>query len=262
MRHTYKITLSYKGTNYSGWQNQTTNPKTVQNVTETILKKIAHFQTIQVIGASRTDSGVHACGQVLKVVLPKDISPEKLKMGMNCKLPWDIRVIDCQVAPATFNANRDSISKEYHYYFTHNTSLGAQLSETIYSNPHSLDIELMKKACLLLEGTHDFTHYSTCGGRKVNPKRRVIACSIEKTSFLPMEERIFYFKIQASGYLKYMVRYLMNALFEIGLRKLSLDEFQSSLKGEPAFLKKKKAPPHGLLLFKINYQSSTEESQK
>lgn len=135
LKFTYKLKLSYKGTQYRGWQNQTTNPETIQNHVEMVLAKIAKYEKFQVIGASRTDAGVHASGQILKVILPREVTPENLTRGMNSKLPNDIKVVSSEFTNEKLNVNRDSKFKEYHYYFTINESENAVLSETIYPFP-------------------------------------------------------------------------------------------------------------------------------
>lgn len=248
----YKVIISYKGTNYSGWQLQTENPKTIQAEVERVVSSIVNYQSFQVIGASRTDTGVHANGQVLKIVLPKDIEPSNLTLGMNSKLPSDIRVIQSDYVDSAFNVNLDAKSKTYHYYFITQKNRNAALAETIYYSNNKLDIELIKVACTSLLGKNDFKNFSTVESGS-NTIREITDCSIEKTSFLPFEEEIFYLKIEAKGYLKYMVRFIMGALFEIGLGDLSIDDFTKSLKTDTELKLKKKAPANGLHLIKIDY---------
>jgi tRNA pseudouridine38-40 synthase len=248
----YKLILSYKGTNYSGWQFQTANSQTIQNYVEKVLRKIANYQEFQVIGASRTDTGVHAKGQTLKVTLPREIEPDKLLLGMNSKLPDDIRVLECQFVDKSFNVNRDVKSKEYHYYFSLNKVRGASLSEIILYQESDLNIDLMREACELIVGEHDFNGLCT-GGEGFNTIRNINYCSIEETSFLPFEDKIFYLKIGASGFLKYMVRLIMGELLQVGLGELSLKDFSEIINSGNSRISKVKAAPHGLHLMNINY---------
>lgn len=250
---TYKIKLSYKGSAYSGWQYQKTDPETVQNYVEKVLEKIAKLEAFQVIGASRTDAGVHARGQVLKITLPRDVAPENLLKGMNSKLPNDIRVLSCEYCQQEFNVNRDTTSKEYHYYFTTNELGNAVSSDVLYAVPEELDLDLMNQACKLLEGEHNFLGFSSPGPNPSSSHRNILSCSIEKTNFLALENQVFYLKIEGTGFLKYMVRYLMGALWLIGKKELSLEKLSASLKTGEVVEPRKKAPALGLHLIEIKY---------
>lgn len=252
-KFTYKIILSYRGTQYRGWQSQTTNPETVQNYIENVLANIVKHQEFQVIGASRTDTGVHASGQVLKVTLPREINPENLKRGMNSKLPSDIRVLECEFMDPDLDVNQDSTSKEYHYYFTINKSEDALLTESVYSYPEELDLELMQKACDALVGTHNFLGLSSPGPNPPSTHRKLLNCSIEKTRFLTVDKDIYYLKIQGTGFLKYMVRFLMGAIWDVGSKKLSVESLKKSLETGETLGVRAKAPSQGLHLINIKY---------
>lgn len=249
----YKLQLSYKGTQYSGWQFQTQNQETVQEYVENVLKKIAKHQKIKLSGASRTDTGVHASGQTLKVTLPKKIDPQNLMKGMNTTLPNDIRVVSCDFTHHDLNVVLDCKSKEYHYYFTVNKNQNALVHEAVYSYPENLDIEKMKKACSFLLGKHNFFSFCNPSARLNTPYRVITDCSIEKTNFLTMEKDVYYLKIFGPGFLRYMVRYLMGALWDIGAGKLSIEDFQLSLQTGEEHGVRTKAPARGLHLIHIEY---------
>lgn len=252
-KYTYKLKLSYKGTNYCGWQYQTEYPETVQRYVEEVVTSIAKYKEYKVIGASRTDSGVHASGQVLKVVLPREVSPENLTRGMNSKLPEDIKVISSEFIHDNFNVNKDSKFKEYHYYFTINENENAAFSDTVYSYPVDLNLEKMKEACAMLIGEHNFMSFCTPGPKPARPFRNILNCSIEKTNFLTLENDIYFLKIQGTGFLRYMVRFLMGAIWDIGLGKLSIEDFELSLKSGEKHGLRTKAPSKGLNLIHIEY---------
>ena len=253
VKTSYKLILAYKGTNYSGWQFQTTNSETVQNYVEKVLASITSYQKFQVIGASRTDTGVHASGQVLKVVLPRDIAPHKLLLGMNSKLPSDIRVLSASYIDGKFNVNLHTESKEYHYYFSSKQVSHSNLNEIIYYHSESINIDKMKYACEVLIGSHNFSGFSVESSIDGNPFREIFTATIEQTSFPPFNNEIYYLKIVGSGFLKYMVRYLMFALFEIGKGSLEISDFKKILTDGREDYKLKKAPPHGLHLMHISY---------
>lgn len=237
---------------YRGWQSQNDNPNTIQSYVERILKDIINHQEFKFIAAGRTDSGVHSHSQVLRVDLPIETDPLKLQRGMNTKLPLDIRVIFCEKTSPSFNPNKDSIYKEYHYYFSTQECRNAILGEMIYYHPEKINIESMKIATELFIGLHDFKNY-TAKIKTPNTKRNVIHCSIEQTTFDPFQDEIYYLKIQASGFLTYMVRYIMGSLIDIGTSKLSLDQIKESLDGVDSPHIKCKAPAHGLHLMDIEY---------
>ncbi|HIP27631.1 MAG TPA: tRNA pseudouridine(38-40) synthase TruA, partial [Sulfurovum sp.] len=158
----HKLIISYKGTNYFGWQDIGANePKpTIEATTYQVLKKICKYQDCSISSASRTDAGVHAQGQVLKVSIPLDIKSEKLLLGMNSLLPDDIRVLQCTPCPSEFNPNKDSKSKEYHYYFCTDTIHNPVLNDIVAHIPthdkSPLNIAHMQEACQLFVGEHDF----------------------------------------------------------------------------------------------------------
>lgn len=248
----YKIILSYNGSNYSGWQFQTHNPNTIQQVVEQVLKKIVNFQKISVSAASRTDTGVHAMGQVLKVGLPKDIDTCHLALGLNSKLPLEIRAVDVQRCERSFYPNTGSVSKEYHYYFSTKVVPGS-ISDIITYFDMNIDILVMQKVCKYFIGEHDFTHFYVEGSRNVNPNRSIFDCSIEKVQFGAISQDIYCFKIIGSGFLKYMVRMIMDFLLKVGTGQI-LETEACSIIQQVKNVQLHKVKPNGLHLIKVNYQ--------
>jgi tRNA pseudouridine38-40 synthase len=172
---------------------------------------------------------------------------------MNSKLPDDIRVVSAEFVDEKFNVNRDTKSKEYHYYFTVNESESALISETVHSFPENLNLELMQEACSKLTGEHNFMSFCTPGPNPSSPHRNIIKCSIEKTRFLTLDKDIYNLKIEGSGFMKYMVRILMGALWDIGQNKLSIEDLVLSLSSGEKHGIRTKAPALGLNLVHIKY---------
>ncbi len=254
MRSTYKIILSYKGTSYRGWQFQTEKSPTVQEIFEKVISQAINYQDFSLIAASRTDKGVHANHQVIKLSIPKDTLPQLLKKGLNDKLPNDIRILQCDYIDKNFNPNQDVRSKTYHYYFTSQYDLSASLSEIIYVHSEHLDINLIKEAAQLFIGNHDFSNFSLPSSDGGSSKRTVLDCQLKETSFGPDSTNIYYIEIKSKGFLKYMVRYIMDALFLVGQKKLTINELSHYLENPKNSTKiSKKAPAHGLHLFYISY---------
>ncbi|WP_200821147.1 hypothetical protein [Oceanicoccus sp. KOV_DT_Chl] len=133
----HRLVISYKGSSYYGWQDLGASEQkpTVQASIHEVLKKICKYQHCTIAAASRTDAGVHAQGQVVKVSIALDIDSEKLLLGMNSLLPADIRILHCEPCAAEFNANKDSKSKEYHYYFCADPIYNPVLNDIIAHAP-------------------------------------------------------------------------------------------------------------------------------
>jgi tRNA pseudouridine38-40 synthase len=247
----YKVIISYNGTNFCGWQFQTENSNSVQEALEKVLKAIVNYKEIKIITASRTDGGVHAKGQVLKIGLPRDISPENLKQGINSKLPSTISIMDIDYCNDDFNPTADSVSKEYHYYFSEDNPI-ATLNDVIHFSKETLDLEKMKEACKYFIGTHDFTNFHIPGSRKPSPIRTIFECEIIKANFSPLCEDVYYLKIVGNGFLKYMVRKIMDYVFRVGTGEFNARDTLSYLNVEKPIVLAK-AKPCGLHLIHIKY---------
>ena len=174
-------------------------------------------------------------------------------MGMNSKLPKDIRVVGVEFCDEKFNVNRDSKLKEYHYYFSINEPQNALSSDIIYPYPAKLDIQKMRQACEQIQGEHNFMSFSYPGPKPPKPYRDIFHCSIEQTSTLTLATPIYYLKIQGNGFLRHMVRYLMGAIWDIGQGELSIDQLSKSLSDGLKHGPRTKAPALGLHLIEIVY---------
>ncbi len=166
-----KVTISYCGTNYHGFQKQV-NAITVQNVLEDTLSKMLN-ETVVIAGCSRTDTGVHAKMFVFTFATDCTISCEGVVKGMNAMLPSDIAVLDCEEVASDFHARYSCKGKEY-CYFIKNTSIRNPFShdlELLYNR--KLDIEKMQEAAKLIVGTHDFTSFCGTDNLKENAIRTV-----------------------------------------------------------------------------------------
>jgi tRNA pseudouridine38-40 synthase len=256
MIHHYRLIIQYKGTRYLGWQVQPeTAGSTIQGELNKALAVISKTSNIKSMGAGRTDAGVHALGQVVKVSIELEINPLKLIKALNGNLPEDIRVIDGELSNETFFPTINAKSKEYHYRFTCNRVFTAFQNDLIVNYPFELDIEKMREACKILVGIHDFSNFF-CEGTEVSSHvREIFECSIleipqEKWTMLPGH---YVFRIVGNGFLKQMVRLLMGAIWNIGRGKINLDHFKASLSAEKTQRLGAVAPPHGLYMVCVNY---------
>ena len=249
----YEITLSYKGSHYFGWQMSTDLEKpTIEGTIYKVLQKICKYQDCTISVASRTDAGVHAKGQVIKVTIPLDIESEKLLLGMNSLLPRDIRVLKCQPCSSSFNPNKDAKSKEYHYYFSTDT-IHNPLFDDIVAHVPDVDIEFMQEACKLFVGVHDFYGFAKRDTNKSSTFRSIYSCEILQTQSSGFENGIYYLQIVGQGFLRYMVRYIFAALVLRGKEEIELSNISEALKKPKEEKLSSKAKSQGLHLIKIEY---------
>lgn len=228
---------------------------TVQGELNKALKFISKSQEIKSVGSGRTDAGVHALGQVVKVSIPLNIMPENLLKAINGNLPQDIRVIDADRSVEDFLPTVHAVSKEYQYRFTCQRMATALQNDFIVNCSFDLDVERMRQACQLLIGRHDFVNFY-CEGTDVSSTiREIFECEILEVSqggwdMLPPH---YIFRIVGNGFLKQMVRLLMGALWNVGRGKISIEVFESSLRPPKIEKLGPVAPPSGLYLTRVNY---------
>lgn len=253
--HHYKVRISYKGTNYVGWQSQEAvteqiDRPTVQTAIHQVLRKISKYQDCNVSGASRTDKGVHAQGQLGKLSLPFDIEAKKLQMGMNALLPNDIRIVECEVCSDGFNPSRVSKKKEYHYYFCTSEIENPVLSDFVTHVPGSLNIELMTRAAKLFEGEHDFFNFCSPSSQALTTWRTVTTCEILKADFHSFNKDTYFIKLVGGGFLKHMIRCISGALFGVGKGSVSLEDISKHLEHHQDEKLGRKAKAKGLHLIR------------
>ncbi|MDA1352983.1 MAG: tRNA pseudouridine(38-40) synthase TruA [bacterium] len=251
----YKIVLWYNGTNYLGLQKQKSG-RTVAQAVETALAKIAG-QPITVTAAGRTDSGVHAQGQVLSLRLPKRIPAEGLKKALNSGLPSDCGVVSVEESDASFHAQKSAIYREYMYLFA---QYPVPMSLQDFITPISFTPEVssfpeIEKAFL---GTHDFSAFKSTGSTPSNPVKTVELFSLQtrKLSNLYTGEPFtcFEFRIGANSFLYHMVRHIVGDLFDVFRGKQSWEAMVESLHSKQKKFHSTLAPAKGLCLVNVTYK--------
>jgi len=261
--HYYRVTIAYKGTHYFGWQAQSANTlneekPTIEGTILNALKKITHYQPCTLSAASRTDAGVHAQGQKAKITLSKAINPEHLLLGLNSLLPDDIRILKCTASSKDYQPNRGSKNKEYHYYFTaspiDNVATADIAQHLAIKNLEPEDIALLKSACQLFVGAHDFYSFSSRDKRVNTSIRHILYCDIHQTHFSPLTDKLYYLKIVGDGFLKYMVRYLMGALLDLAKKRITLTDIEHHLQQHQEHKLSPRANAKGLHLIHIEEQ--------
>ncbi len=250
-----KLTIQYDGTNYLGWQRQKKG-QTIQAKVEDALFKIFKRE-VKIRGAGRTDAGVHAIGQVATFNMDINFPIDKLKKAMNALLPSDIRIIDIEEAEESFHPQYSVKKKSYLYYVCYNEYCNPFLQRYVWHYERRLNLYLMEEAKELFLGTKDFTPFS--GSTEVKDKiRTVYDLTIElsdKLYFLDMTMKGSFvkFRIEADGFLKYMVRNIVGCLVEVARGGLTKGAIVEAMKTGRRPNPLRTAPPHGLFLEKIIY---------
>ncbi len=243
----FKLTIEYLGTNYYGWQILPDKPTVAGEITKalrTILK-----QEVKLTGASRTDAGVHARGQVANFKTDREVEPERLLKGLNGLLPPDIKVVRVEEVPLEFDARRSSRGKEYLYRIFNRKIPSPFEYKRSWFFPFPLGVKRMEEASRFLIGVHDFTSFSKRDrSKEVNPIREVNEIKIEKLG------EVIEVRVWGRSFLRHMVRVIVATLVKVGEGKLEPEEVGEILKGRDRRRAPFLASPDGLYLEKVFYE--------
>lgn len=240
-----KITLAYDGTGFMGWQVQP-GVRTVQQTLEDALESILGYR-VRTHASGRTDTGVHALGQVVNVHTESPIPTQGLFWALNSKLPKEISIRSVEEVSPDFHARFSAKSKKYVYIFDTAGEISPFLARYALHVNDALDISAMKQSAAYLEGEHDFSSFMGAGS-SVKTTRRLIF----KSDIFSRRDRIFFY-IQGSGFLRHMVRNIAGTLLLIGRGKLSPEDMQDILNKRNRALAGPTAPPQGLYLVGVEY---------
>lgn len=240
-----KLTIEYDGTRYYGWQRQPIGNTIQQEVEKAISKVIKEY--VEVIGSSRTDSGVHAKGYVANFKTNVKMPAEKFRDAINCKLPRDIVIIKSEEVDLDFHARYSSKGKTYCYTILNREYPCAIDKDYVYYYRWKLNVKEMKKACKYFLGTHDFKAFQTPGGS--------VKTSIRTISDLHIETNVDKIKIyiSADGFLYNMVRIIVGTLILVGSNKIKEDFVKNIIESGVRQNAGKCAPANGLCLEKVFY---------
>jgi len=241
-----KITIEYDGTNYLGWQKQPQG-STVQEKIEKALTNMTG-EKINLLGSGRTDSGVHAFAQVANFETNSNIKSIEFQMGLNSSLPIDITISDAQEVDMDFHAQFSSKSKTYIYKILNRPHPSALLRKRSWYVPTALDIDQMKKSAEYLIGEHDFKAFAQSGIEVKTTIRNVLNMSLEQK-----ENNIILFSIEATGFLKRMVRLIIGTLVQVGKGRITPLDFAQILNSGEKTKFVYAAPPQGLYLKEVKY---------
>ncbi len=242
---TIKLTIEYDGTNFAGWQRQPHHP-TIQQEIENALTQITQ-RHIPIVGAGRTDSGVHALGQVGSFRSDKDLADPQWTLALNYYLPSEISILSSESVPDTFHARYSAKEKIYEYRVWLHSSRPALQHNRVWHVPQPLDFEAMRQAFPALLGTHDFTSFQGPRSEVTNT-----ICTISDID-LQVDFPMVRLRFQADRFLKQMIRALMGTLVEIGRRQRHPQSLTSILKAKDRRAAGQTAPPQGLYLIQVQY---------
>lgn len=244
-----KCVISYDGSGFAGYQIQP-GKRTVQGEIEKILTKIHKGVHVRIHASGRTDSGVHALGQVIHFETDLDMPAASWKQALNAMVPYDIHVKDAVLVPDSFHARFDVVEKEYHYIVSRTKEPDVFKRHYAYHFPYPLDLEQVQLACRQLEGTHDFTTFSSAKSTAKGSKERTLfQVSCEENN----DALVFIFR--GSGYLYNMVRILVGTLLDVGQGKLAASAIPELFAKKDRRLAGKTVPPEGLYLWHVVYEA-------
>ncbi len=244
------LTISYDGTNYIGWQRQREDV-TIQGELEKALSKL-HKIDVDVTGSGRTDSGVHAIGQVAHFMSPIDSIPiENYADAINCFLPNDIRVNKAEEKEQDFHARYSASSRSYRYFFHCSSSAPfAHRMPYVWWLRYNPNIENLNEMAECLLGETDCMSFTALGDKSVSTFR-----DIEKAHFFYNDENLI-FEIEANAFLWKMVRTIVGTLIDLDMKGLSQKDFKAIIDAKNRKQASATAPAKGLFLWHINFDGS------
>ena len=240
-----KLTIEYDGTNYHGWQIQP-NAITIQAAIQDALTKITKTQT-QIIGAGRTDTGVHAAGQVANFHTRSQMPPIAFQKALNATLPRDIVVVDTKEISLDFHARFSAMSRTYRYTILNRAYPSALLRNNAYFFPDPIDAQGANTACRSLVGTWDCSSFQRSGSERINPICEIYECRCWQ------DQDLVYFEIEADAFLRGMVRAIVGTILKLHDRKDGISQLHKILDARDRSLAGTSVPPHGLSLLSVKY---------
>jgi tRNA pseudouridine38-40 synthase len=240
-----KLTISYDGVNYSGWQYQH-DKRTIQGELQRAIGELTGTFT-KINGASRTDAGVSALGQVANFLIDSKIPTENLLKAINHRLPKDIAVTEAVEVDQTFDASSSAKSKLYRYTIFTGKNRNVLKMRNCWHRPGTLDVEAMDAAAKMLLGTHDFKSFASAADKREISIRIIMQCRVTQ------EEKWVYIDIEADRFLYNMVRNIVGTLVEIGRVKWKPEKITEILEAKDRTAAGPIAPPEGLCLMWIKY---------
>ena len=250
MEHSYKLVIAYDGTDYHGWQRQKEHRSIDSVLRETFLRVFLQ-ESIRLVGASRTDAGVHARGQVIRIRTIISLCPDKILFVLNRALPHDIKIISCERVDSIFHPQHNVVLKAYSYTFSLQ-KLSPMDARYSWQFPFAVCFDRLEEALALFVGTYDFRYFC----KEVTDKNtvRTVQSIVLTRSECGTKHTV---TIKGKSFLRFMIRRIIGASFAIASSKdLSIVDLQKLLSGERECVKLLiTAPAQGLCLESIEYDN-------
>ncbi|CAN5482842.1 tRNA pseudouridine(38-40) synthase TruA [soil metagenome] len=259
-----KFVISYDGRNYRGSQIQPGVP-TVQDTFEHALRQVRAYAG-RTTFAGRTDAGVHALGQVVSADVEWERELERLSHGLNSVLPRDVRVLECEFVEPGFNARFDVVAREYRYRIVTDHLVTPLMSSSVWACKCEIDSGLAAAASRSFVGTHRFGSFASAGlSQSACPgglERTVYECDWIQLNdrWFPVRNRseVYELRVRANGFLPQMVRNIVRAVVEVGSGNQPLEWIEFLLVSGDRRLLGSPAPPHGLVLWRVDYEAGPD----
>jgi tRNA pseudouridine38-40 synthase len=239
------LTIEYDGTDFSGWQRQSRRPS-VQEEIERAVRAVTRGQ-VNLIGAGRTDAGVHALGQVANFHTTSRITADRLPAALNAHLPGSIRILSARDGAPDFHARYAATGRTYRYAVLNRPAPSAILRAHTYHVPAALDLYAMQEAAALLLGTHPFTSF-----RGIGSGEGTTVCTLRRADVARAGDTVL-FTFEADRFLRHMVRLIVGTLLRVGHGKLPPDAVGEILAAKDNQKAGPRAPGHGLFLVRVTY---------
>ena len=242
----YTFTIGYDGTRYQGWEHQPSTDMTIQGKLEAVLERMTGGK-VEVIGAGRTDAGVHARAMTANAFMDTGLTPDEIRDYLNRYLPDDICVREVKEASPRFHSRYNAVGKTYRYTCYTGPVKPVFDRKYVYYLEETPDIDKMKQAALFLTGEHDFKSFCSNPRMKKSTVRKVDRIDISKKG------AYIYFTYHGTGFLQYMVRILTGTLLEVGFGKRTPESMKELLLAKDRKMAGATAPAQGLTMIKVDY---------
>jgi tRNA pseudouridine38-40 synthase len=254
--HYFKLTISYDGTDFHGWQIQAPGKPTIQGEIVSVLRQITQESTL-LHGAGRTDAGVHALGQVASFRTQSALSAQEFQRALNALLPQTIRIVGAEEVGPDFHARWSALGKTYRYRLYRGKVVPPMVSRYVLHYPFPLDEDAMRKAASRFVGPHDFASFAASTGSEDDDKERSTVREIYSSELARSEdgEELVY-TVRGRSFLRYMVRKMVGTLLDVGRGKLTpedinrLYELRDRSKSGPT------VPPQGLCMVSVDHEEA------
>ena len=248
----YKLLIQYDGTDFHGWQIQE-GLRTVQGELTSALSLI-DGRSVSVHGSGRTDSGVHAEGQVASVEIQREITPAKLRAAINGNIGKDVRVLTVDTATGDFHARYSALEKTYVYRIVNGPVVSPFWWRYAHHEARKLDLARMQHAAELFYGRHDWTAFSAAQSDVEDRVRTVTRVEVLERADERSHSSLIEIHVSADGFLRYMVRAIAGTLLAVGRDELNSDAINEALDRGKRPLAAATAPACGLTLLSVRYE--------